>query len=247
MTNRSSWTDMPGVIRESIGLIGFWMTLRYLLIYWLSYKPSNDRSFDRRFKTDTAGLVPSDDLDIDDDTTRHQSNLYLGSPPRVTRHLVRSLGIDCSSYSFVDYGSGKGRVVMVAAEFPFRRVVGVEISKQLHDVAQQNLKAYSGEFACQNVELWCGNALEYPLPDGDLVLHMYHPVGPDILRRLLQVIENSARENPRRILVLYLFSIGVSKAVFQDFPAYKILRDELCVNNLYRWTLYECGPGPEPG
>jgi hypothetical protein len=95
------------------------------------------------------------------------------------------------------------------------------------------------------VELWCGNALDYPLPDGDLVLHMYHPVGPDILRRLLEVIEASARAKPRRILVLYLFSISVSKAVFQDFPAYKILRDELCVNNLYRWTLYECRPNSD--
>jgi SAM-dependent methyltransferase len=245
MSNRSSWTDMRRVIQESVGLIGFWMTLRYLIIYWLSYKPSGDRSFDRHFNTDTAGLVPSDDLDIDDDATRHQSNLYLGSPARVTRHLIRSLGINCADYSFVDYGSGKGRAVLVAAEFPFRRVVGVEISEQLHTAAESNLQRYTGTFACPDVELWCGNALDYPLPDGDLVLHMYHPVGPDILRRLLEVIEASARAKPRRILVLYLFSISVSKAVFQDFPAYKILRDELCVNNLYRWTLYECRPNSD--
>ena len=39
MADSSSWQDMRRVVRESIGLIGFWMTLRYLLIYCLSYKP----------------------------------------------------------------------------------------------------------------------------------------------------------------------------------------------------------------
>jgi hypothetical protein len=58
---------------------------------------------------------------------------------------------------------------------------------------------------------------------------------------MLGVIEAAKRAEPgRRILVPYLFSIGVSKAVFQEFPAFQLVRDELCVNNLYRWTLYEC-------
>ena len=55
---------MGRVIRESIGLIGFWMTLRYLLIYLLSYKPFNDGSFDRRHGTDTGGMVPTVDLAV---------------------------------------------------------------------------------------------------------------------------------------------------------------------------------------
>ena len=104
---------MRRVVRESIGLVGFWMTLRYLLIYWLSYKPFQDRSYDRKHGTDTAGMVPTSDLDIDDESTKWQSNLYLGSPARVTRHVVRALDINYAQYTFVDYGSGKGRVLLV--------------------------------------------------------------------------------------------------------------------------------------
>jgi SAM-dependent methyltransferase len=241
-SNNSSWQDTGRVVRESIGLIGFWMTLRYLLIYWLSYKPFNDSGFDRRHGTDTGGMVPSADLDIDDDATRWQANLYLGSPDRVTRRLLKSLDIDYPDYTFVDYGSGKGRALFVAAELPFRKVVGVEISADLHHIAEKNLLLYESSNLMCRIELWCGNALEYPLPDGDLVLHMYHPFGPDVLREMLAVIEASAVAHPRRILVPYLFSIGVSKAVFQEFPAFRLVRDELCVNNLYRWTLYECCP-----
>ena len=110
----SSWQDMRRVIAESIGLIGFWMTVRYMLIYLLSYKPFNDRSFDRRHGTDTGGMVPTVDLDIDDESTKWQSNLYLGSPDRVTRHLIRTLSVRPAEYTFIDYGSGKGRVLFAA-------------------------------------------------------------------------------------------------------------------------------------
>jgi SAM-dependent methyltransferase len=241
MAKVSSWSNMRQVVRESIGLIGFWMTLRYLLIYLLSYKPFKDGSFDRRFGTDTGGMVPTADLDIADQSTKWQSNLYLGSPARVTRHLIRSLDIDPAEFTFVDYGSGKGRVLFAAAGFPFRKVVGAEISQALHAVAEKNLAVYRGPQLKSTIQLWCGNALEYPLPAGDLVLHMYHPFGPDVLKQVLGVIGQAKRAEPaRRILVPYLFSIGVSKAVFQEFPNFKLIRDELCVNNLYRWTLYEC-------
>jgi SAM-dependent methyltransferase len=240
-TNRSdsaSWQNPGRVLLESIGLIGFWMTLRYLLIYLLSYKPFHDRSFDRRHGTNTGGMVPTKDLDIADAATKWQSNLYLGSPDRVTRHLIRSLGINPQDYTFIDYGSGKGRVLLTAAEFPFRKVIGVEISSALHEVAERNQVLYVGTALKSEIKLWCGDAREYALPEGDLILHMYHPFGPDILKQMLQLIQ-AAYQPGRRILVPYLFSIGVSKVVFQEFPAFELVRDELCVNNLYRWTLYE--------
>ena len=218
------------------------MTLRYMLIYLLSYKPFNDRSFDRRHGTDTGGMVPTSELDIDDEGTKWQSNLYLGSPDRVTRHLIRSLDINPAAFTFVDYGSGKGRALFTAAEFPFRKVVGVEISRDLHAVAEANLLRYVGDPLQSEIELWCGDARDYELPDGDLILHMYHPFGPDILKEMLKRIQ-AAAEPGRRILIPYLFSIGVSKAVFQEFPRFQLIRDELCVNNLYRWTLYELEEG----
>ncbi len=243
MADSSSWQDMRRVVRESIGLIGFWMTLRYLLIYFLSYKPFNDHSFDNQHGTNTSGMVPTQDLDIADETTKWQANLYLGSPARVTRHLIRSLAIDSNQFTFIDYGSGKGRVLFAAAEFPFQQVVGVEISRDLHAIATTNLAAYRGKNLLSKIDLWCGDARKFPLPDGNLVLHMYHPFGPDILKNMLNIIQQAKTAQPeRRILVPYLFSIGVSKAVFQEFPAFTLVKDELCVNNLYRWTLYECLP-----
>ncbi|MEC9375562.1 MAG: class I SAM-dependent methyltransferase [Pseudomonadota bacterium] len=229
---------MRHVLRESLALIGFWMTLRYVLIWVLSYKPFKDSSFDNKHNTDTDGMVPTRDLDIDDPKSKWQSNLYLGSPPKVTRHIIKALSIDYKDYSFIDYGSGKGRALFVAANFPFKQVVGVEISEQLHTVAKKNLESYQGDLNA-SIHLWRGDALDYSLPEGNLVLHMYHPFGPDVLRMVLSRVRDTAGQKSRRVLIPYLFSIGVAKSVFHEFNEFSRLRDELCVNNLYRWTLYE--------
>jgi hypothetical protein len=64
-----------------------------------------------------------------------------------------------------------------------------------------------------------------------------------VLKLVLEHIQRAAEEEPgRKILIPYLFSIGVAKAVFREYPAFRLVRDELCVNNLYRWTLYEYKP-----
>ena len=58
--------------------------------------------------------------------------------------MLRALDIDYSDFVFVDYGSGKGRTLLVAAEFPFKKIVGVEIAQELHAIAGKNVDQYRG-------------------------------------------------------------------------------------------------------
>src|SRR5882724_11277495 len=44
-----------------------------------------------------------------------------------------------AAYSFLDVGAGKGRALLLAAELPFRKVIGVELSEDLARVAQKNI------------------------------------------------------------------------------------------------------------
>ena len=239
-TSSSPWEDMRSVLKQSIGMLGFWMTLRYLLIYALAYKPVVDQSFDRKHGTDTGGLVSTGELGIDDDAAMLQANLFLGAPARVTRYVLRSLDIDYKDFVFVDYGAGKGRSLLVAAEFPFKKVIGVEISQKLHDITRTNLRQYSGKaFKCADIELFCGDARKFALPDTNLVLHMYHPFGQGVLHEVLNHIVASAHAYPRRILIPYLLPVTMAGAVFKKFPQFTKIRDVWCVNTQYRWTLYE--------
>jgi hypothetical protein len=79
---------------------------------------------------------------------------YLPVRPLVGRHLLRALPIeDCSLYTFVDMGSGKGRMLLLAAEYPFRQIQGVEFAVELHDQATANIHRYtSARRRCARIE-----------------------------------------------------------------------------------------------
>src|SRR5882724_12595376 len=63
---------------------------------------------------------------------------YLPARPRNVRRALSDLPVDNpAKYTFVDLGSGKGRILFLAAEFPFRRIQGIEFAVELHREAEE--------------------------------------------------------------------------------------------------------------
>src|SRR4051794_21977627 len=98
-----------------------------------------DSGFDRKHHVQTAGLIDFEHLRIDNANVKH-GTWYEAMPAPVFRQIVAQMGIRYEEYVFVDYGSGKGRALLLAAEFPFRRAVGVEFSPELHEAALANFQ-----------------------------------------------------------------------------------------------------------
>lgn len=92
--------------------------------------------------------------------------------------------------TFIDAGAGMGRAVMLAAEYPFAQIVGVEISAALLAIATDNLEKARIERRCADVRLVRGDARHYRFPPGDLVLFLYNPFDgeafDDVLDRLAE-------------------------------------------------------------
>jgi SAM-dependent methyltransferase len=161
-----------------------------------------DRDFDRANAVDTAGIVHLGGLEIVSDN-RELGTRYQPTNPDVFRTLVEALPIDHREFAFVDYGSGKGRALMLAAEFPFRRIVGVEFSPELTEIARRNLESFGRERrSSTEFELVCVDAVEYDIPDEPAVLYFYNPFAEQVLRRVLERIRASlqARERPAFIV-----------------------------------------------
>jgi SAM-dependent methyltransferase len=105
---------------------------------------------------------------------------------------------------FIDIGSGKGRAVLVAAvNYPFGRVIGVELAKELHETAQANMAASANKVRAGKVELICADVREYEIPDDVTVIYMNNPVRGSIFGGLLDSISASQKRNPRRMRVIY--------------------------------------------
>ena len=241
--NEYTWKEKGQILKQSVQMTGLWMTLRYVFIYLLHYEPNKDKKFDRKYGTDTSGIVYSGDLSIADNTVKSNAIFYLSAPRRITKYMIASLDVDYKEFTFVDFGSGKGRVLFVASEFPFGKIIGIEISEKLHELATRNVEIYNNPAQrCSNFDLRCMDATTFPLPETNTVFHFYHPFLPEVLRPVLQNIGESLKTAPRRIFILYLYHIDYAKCVFDEMSFLKLVREVKCVNPQYNWALYKNNP-----
>ena len=112
--------------------------------------------------------------------------------------------IDLCAFTFVDFGSGKGRTLLMASDYPFRRIVGVELLPALHQVAVENLQKYTRDSQkCFALESICGDATAFPFPDDPLVLYLFNPLPEPGLRRVMANLGQSLRAHRRPVYVLY--------------------------------------------
>lgn len=129
---------------------------------------------------------------------------YQPTEPGPFAEMMASLPIDLREFTFVDLGSGKGRTLLMASEYPFRRIVGVELLPALHQIAQENLASYKSESQkCFALEAICGDATDFPFPSEPLVLYLFNPLPESSLRRVMTNLERSLRTCPRAVFVLY--------------------------------------------
>src|ERR1035438_2297402 len=131
-------------IRGLWGSIGLAVKQPYL---WFRFHKTEDRrnktqqEFDRKFGVDTSGIVYLSDLDIASPNFVHGTR-YGPTLKKTFDEVVGQVPIAHSDFVFIDVGSGKGAVLLYASEYPFQRVVGVEFSRELHEIAQKNIARY---------------------------------------------------------------------------------------------------------
>lgn len=160
-------------------------------------------AFDARHGTDTSTFADLAGLAIASENKRHGER-YQPSPVYSLRQVLRRLGIRHADFSFVDFGSGKGRTLLIAGELPFRRVIGVEFSEELHCKAEQNIARYRRRNAGE-VTAVHADATRFDLPPGDLVLYFFNPFAHAVLQQVLANIDAALRAQPRKVILVYLY------------------------------------------
>lgn len=160
-----------------------------------------DYLFDAEYGFDTRTEVAVDDLDIDQED-KLQAEKYKPTRARYFRQLLRRIHIPRHG-TFVDVGCGKGRVLMLAAEHGFDRVVGLEISANLCDLAQNNIERFRRRYHnAPPINVVCGNVLDYSFQDVETVFFLYSPFERDLTRQFLDKVRASLERNPRQLFIV---------------------------------------------
>jgi len=133
---------------------------------------------------------------------------YQPTEPGVFREMLEGLqqqtAIDFRDFIFVDLGSGKGRTLLMASDYSFRRIIGIELLPSLHQIATENISKYHGESQkCYALQSICDDATNFRFPAELTVLYLFHPFPEAGLRRVIANLTQSLLNNPRQVYVLY--------------------------------------------
>jgi SAM-dependent methyltransferase len=135
----------------------------------------------------------------------YEYGMYRGSSWLVLREVFRTLEI-AEDDVFVDVGSGMGRVVLMAARRRFKRVIGIERSSQLNQVAEGIIDRHRHRLACQDIELLSVDALEWSVPDDLTVVYLFCPFPESVFEQLVERLLASLDRAPRPMRLIYYFS-----------------------------------------
>jgi 16S rRNA G966 N2-methylase RsmD len=181
--------------------MGIWDALRCALISLLFRARPNDSAFDRLHGTETSTVFG---VRFDDPPAPGQVVRSGSTHPTVMRNIFDNLGTDPREFTFVDFGSGKGRALLCAASFRFKRIVGVEWSTDLCAIARRNVDIFrSRNPSAPEIEVKCLNVLDYAMPPGPVVVYIFNPFGPTLTRQVFEKIGRHSHETPDLCLVVF--------------------------------------------
>lgn len=173
--------------------------------------------FDRG-QVDTIEPVSSEELG-------HNENmvLYRASGRFFLRRAIRPREVGPGDV-FIDLGSGKGRVVLLAARYPFDRVIGVEISEELNQIARENLERERPRLRCPEVDIVTADLAAYELPDEVTHVYMYNPVTGPLFETVLGKILASLERRPRPLRVIYACPDEPLRQALEETGRFRLLR-----------------------
>jgi hypothetical protein len=132
---------------------------------------------------------------------------YFATEPWLFEQIVRAIPVDFAGFTFIDLGAGKGRALLMASDYPFQRIVGVEFMPDLYRAAQENIARYSSDRQqCRRVEAFCMDARDFQFPLEPLVVYLFNPFSEPTFARVLDNLRRSVELVPRPVYVAYRFT-----------------------------------------
>jgi SAM-dependent methyltransferase len=169
------------------------------------YSTENESKFDQTYGTKTALIFEQFALPEQISMERFKnSGRYIPTPINAIEATLRGIGtyIDYNDFTFIDIGSGLGRNLLLASEYDFKKIVGVEISSFLTEQAQENIRIYkSPGQKCSSIDAVCVDALKYAFPEGNMVIYIWEPFNEALFEQFMANLLNHIED--RNVSVLF--------------------------------------------
>ena len=162
----------------------------------------NEIRFDYKYKLDTKKIIDLDSLNVIGKNKMFGQN-YQGVNISNFKKVLSKLQIDFSESVFIDFGCGKGRALILANEFGFRKIIGIEFAEVLYDNCLQNIEIVKKKYTISEIEVQLLDAVSYVIPDNANVFCFFNPFNEIILSRVIDNIISSQNRRKRKMYIIY--------------------------------------------
>ena len=191
LQNRAN--KIPGANIAFFSINNFLINLQHFL----------DGKFDRKYGTETSGVIPLKDLTISSGNI-FEGIWYEPMSIKIFHQIMGNLDIEFDKFKFIDFGSGKGRVLLSASDFGFNEIIGVEFANELHSIAEKNIYIFKNKTGkIRQIKSLCMDAIDFSVPNDPLVIFFYSPFKGKVLEQVLSNISKSFVSNPRKIFIAF--------------------------------------------
>jgi CBS domain-containing protein len=166
---------------------------------WSSVRNGFIKAMEHRYRIRTRGFITPEELGI-----AHPDRVEYDPTPWFGLRQTLPVGWVRSDDVFIDFGAGMGRVVFqAAAYYPFKRVIGIELSRALHEIAQANIERSRDRLRCRNIELVNCDVASYEIPDDVTVVYLFNPFTGQTFSLVIDRLLASVARNPRSVRIVY--------------------------------------------
>jgi SAM-dependent methyltransferase len=102
--------------------------------------------------------------------------------------------------AIVDFGCGKGGILISLSKYPFAKITGVEMSPELVEIAYKNIR----KLKIGNVGIECCDASAFKQIDEYNYFYFFDPFPCVVMQDVLNNIEESVSAHPRKATIIYL-------------------------------------------
>lgn len=185
----------------------------------LAIEDRHSQAFDRRYNVETAREEHLGEMGLSPDATERGNGVYRVTWGWLIEKALARLDIDPHRYTFIDYGSGKGKAMLIGSRHPFKTIIGLEFARRLHEIATENCRTYrSVDQKCHSLFPVFGDVLDYLPPSGPIVCFMCNPFDQKTMREVFKSwrIRYQRGERDIRILYLNMRDVAESRDVLEE-------------------------------
>jgi SAM-dependent methyltransferase len=160
---------------------------------------------------------------------------YEPTPHLSFRQAMKHVRVRRDRDVFIDIGSGRGRVLIMAARYPFRRIIGLEVSAELNACARENIARVKSKLECSDIEIIDADAASFDVPDEVTVAFLFNPFTGRLLSRVCENLHRSLVRSPRELKIIFANPVYFER----EIAGCDWLTKTAEFSHRHRWGIYE--------